>query len=145
MEANDHPDTRISETESFNRDLRYKRVWRSIAFLNIGIIITLSLIPGPEDIPSVSGLDKVMHILAYAFCMFWCNMCYRDRKNTMLFSAGLILMGVALEVVQGMIGYRMMSIYDMIANSVGVFSGLVLARTRLSMSLLYFEKRFLTS
>ena len=145
MAGNDHPDTCKSETGSFNRDLRFQRIWRSVAFMNIGIIIILSLIPGPEDIPQIFGLDKVLHIFAYAFSMFWCNMCYRDKKYIILFTTGLILMGMALEIVQGVIGYRMMSIYDMIANSIGVFFGLVLARTRLSLLLSYVEKRFIIS
>jgi VanZ family protein len=145
MTGNDCRDICMSEKDSINRDLKFQRVWRSVAFMNIGIIITLSLMPGPEDMPRILGLDKVLHILAYAFSMFWCNMCYRDKKYIILFSVGLIFMGIALEIAQGVIGYRMMSKYDMIANSIGVLFGLVLARTRLSMVLSYFEKNFLIS
>ncbi|MFC1838295.1 VanZ family protein [Thermodesulfobacteriota bacterium] len=145
MTGKEHPDIFKSEEVLFNKVLRFQRVWCSVAFMNIGLIIILSLIPGPEDIPRIFGLDKVLHIIAYAFSMLWCNMCYRDKKYIILFSVGLILMGIALEIVQGVIGYRMMSIYDMIANSIGVLFGLVLARTRLSLLLSYVEKRFIIS
>jgi len=133
------------ESELLGKDLRFLKTWRLIAFVNIGIIIYLSLTPTPEDIGQIFGLDKVLHVLAYSFSMFWSNLCYRRKKYIVLFSVGLILMGIILEIAQGMTDYRTMSPYDMIANSVGVFLGLVLARTRLSMMLSYIEKRFIIS
>lgn len=145
MKGKDNPGIIKHETGSLNEDLRFRGIWRIIAFMNIGIIIILSVVPGPEDMGQIIGLDKLMHVFAYTFTMFWCNMCYPEKKYIMLFSAGLILMGIALEIIQGLTEYRMMSSYDMIANSIGVFLGWLLARTRLSMLLSYVEKRFLIS
>jgi len=145
MTGKEYPDIFKNKEELFKKDLKFQRIWSSIAFMNIGIIIIMSIIPGPEDMPEIFGLDKVLHIFAYSFSMFWCNMCYREGKYLILFSTGLILMGVALETVQGLIGYRTMSIYDMVANGIGVFLGVILARTRLSMALSYIEERFIFS
>jgi len=131
------------EAVLLNMDLRFRVIWRGIAFINIGIIIILSVVPGPEDMGQIIGLDKLMHVFAYAFAMFWCGMCYTEKKHIIMFSAGLILMGGGLEIIQGLTGYRMMSFYDMIANSIGVFLGWVLAGTRLALLLSYVEKRLI--
>ena len=140
-----NPEAYTDDPEPLNRGLRFSGVWRFIAFLNIGIIIVLSVIPGPEHIGDIFGLDKILHIFAYGFTMFWCSICYPERKYILVFSSGLILMGIVLEIVQGLTGYRMLSVYDMTANSIGVFSGWVLARTRLSLLPSYIEKLFITS
>lgn len=123
-----------------DKSLRFLGVWRFIVFLNIGTVIYLSLMPAPEQMGQFFGMDKIMHILAYSFCMFWAGLCFKGKKNTVIFSTGLILMGIMLEIVQGMTGYRSMSIFDAAANSVGVFTGIMLGRTRLGMLLSYVEK-----
>lgn len=133
------------EAASLDMELRFLVIWRIIAFMNIALIIFLSIVPGPKDMGQLIGMDKLLHVLAYAFTMFWCRMCYSEKKHIIMFSIGLILMGGTLEIMQGLTGYRMMSAYDMIANSIGVLLGLVLARTRLSMLLSNVERLFINS
>ena len=122
--------------------LRYRKIWRSIAYIIIVIIIVLSLIPDPGKITPFSASDKLMHFLAYAFSMLWFGFCFR-REKLFLIGGGLIFLGIVLEVAQGQTGYRTMSLYDIFANCLGVFTGLLLSFSRLSNALQYIEQRLL--
>ena len=131
-----------SDTNPVEGELRFKKIWRSIAWLIIIAIIVLSLIPSPEEITPFSASDKLMHALAYAVCMLWFGLCFK-RKKLFIIGAGLILLGIALEIVQGQTGYRTMSFYDIIADCIGVLIGLLLSFSPLSRSLQYIEQWFL--
>ena len=122
--------------------LRFKNIWRLIAYLIILTIIVLSLIPDPEKITPFHASDKIMHALAYAFAMLWFGFCFKGKK-LFISAAALILLGIVLEIVQGQTGYRTMDFYDGVADCVGVFTGLMLSFSRLSNALQYFEQRFL--
>jgi len=54
---------------------------------------------------------------------------------------GLIVLGFSLELMQGLIGYRTMEYWDMLANVTGVLIGWLLSKTRLSSILIYLENR----
>ena len=136
------PDLDPSDTIPAEKSLRFKNTWRSIAYVIILIIIVLSLIPDPEKFTPFSASDKLMHALAYAVCMFWFGLCFK-RDKLFHIGAGLIILGVALEIVQGQTGYRTMSFYDIVANCVGVFIGLAFSFSRLSNALQYIEQRFM--
>ena len=64
-------------------------------------------------------------MLAYAALMFWFCQLY---LNKILYGAGFIAMGVALEVLQGMSGLRSYEMLDMLANAAGVILGWLAAR-----------------
>jgi glycopeptide antibiotics resistance protein len=64
-------------------------------------------------------------VLAYALLMFWFCQLY---LNKILYGAGFIAMGVALEVLQGMSGLRSYEMLDMLANAAGVILGWLAAR-----------------
>ncbi len=135
-------DMNPSETISDQVGLRYKNIWRSIAYLIIVIIIVLSLIPFPEKITPFSVSDKLMHAIAYAVSMTWFGLCFRGRKLFMI-GSGLIFMGIFLEIIQKQTGYRNMSFYDIVANCVGVLIGLMFSFSRFSNALQYIEERLL--
>ena len=123
-------------------ELRHKNIWRSIAWLIILVIIVLSLIPDPEDLTPFSASDKLMHALVYAVSMLWFGLCFK-KERLFIIGAGLVLLGIALEIVQGQTGYRTMSLNDIIANCIGVFIGLLISFSHVSKSLHYIEQRFL--
>lgn len=64
--------------------------------------------------------DKIGHFASYAVLMSWFCQLYRRR---IFYAAGFILMGVALEFVQGQLGYRSYEEADMLANALGVLLG----------------------
>lgn len=74
-----------------------------------------------------AGNDKVGHFIAYATLMF--NLGLITLKNrTHLWYAVLfsVAYGALMEGLQGLVPGRMMSAYDMLANTLGVSIGLVL-------------------
>lgn len=141
-ENNRNQDTGLSCTKPVERALRLKNIWRSIAYLIVLVIIMLSLIPDPEDMTPFSASDKLLHTLAYAVSMIWFGLCFK-RERLFSIGAALVLLGIILEVIQGQTGYRSMSLYDIVANCVGVLIGLMLSFSPLSRLLQYIEQLFL--
>jgi VanZ family protein len=71
--------------------------------------------------------DKLGHLLAYGTLMFWFCVLYRPLRVRALYAAGFVAMGIALEFVQGWLGYRDFDVMDMAANTAGVAIGWILA------------------
>jgi glycopeptide antibiotics resistance protein len=55
--------------------------------------------------------------------MFWFCGLYRPLRVRAFYAAGFIAMGIALEFVQGWLGYRSFEVADMVANTAGVGLG----------------------
>ncbi|HZM35842.1 MAG TPA: VanZ family protein [Burkholderiales bacterium] len=72
--------------------------------------------------------DKVGHLLAYAALMFWFSQLYLSRSLRLIHAAIFLLMGIGLEVLQGISGLRTYEIMDMLANTAGVLLGWLAAR-----------------
>jgi VanZ family protein len=72
--------------------------------------------------------DKAVHFTAYFILSALVVAAFRARKKALLAMLGLIAMGAALEVIQGMIG-RDMSARDELANSLGVIAGAIVVWT----------------
>ncbi|MFQ5716897.1 MAG: VanZ family protein [Nitrospinales bacterium] len=88
--------------------------------------VYLSLTPSP---PSV-GLTRsgfFLHFSGYALLMGWFATLYRPRFHLQL-GMRFVAMGVCLELLQGMTGFRTFEYSDLFANGVGVLLGWSLAR-----------------
>ena len=55
--------------------------------------------------------------------MFWFCVLYRPFRVRAFYATGFIAMGVALEFVQGWLGYRSFEVADMLADTLGVALG----------------------
>jgi VanZ family protein len=66
--------------------------------------------------------DKTVHFTAYFIVSWLAVTALKSRATALWAMLGLIVMGGALEIVQGLIG-RDCSIYDEIANTLGVLAG----------------------
>ena len=86
-------------------------------------IVWLSLTPSPPSV-DFSHSDKLGHLAAYALLMFWFARLY---KNRIAYAAGFIAMGIGLEFAQGALGHRTSEVFDMFANTIGVFMGWIAA------------------
>lgn len=124
-----------------NPQLKYSPLWLTLGGLLIALIWYLSLMPDPPDTGIDNG-DKIEHLLAYGMLMSWFAQIYIQWKPRLRLMLGFILMGVLLEVLQGMTGFRTYSYADMAANSGGVFIGLLLSQGPLARLLQQFEQRF---
>ncbi len=67
--------------------------------------------------------DKALHFTAYAGLAVMTTMSVRADRRAVWWALALVLMGGALEIVQGMTG-RDADIFDEIANTLGVIAGL---------------------
>lgn len=85
-------------------------------------IVWLSLAPALPEVDLAHG-DKLGHFVAYGLLMFWFAQLYRARKVRIAYAAGFIAMGIALEFVQGALGYRTYDWLDMGASTLGVLGG----------------------
>ena len=69
------------------------------------------------------GEVKVGHFLAYAWLMFWYSQLYERLRTRALIALGFVLMGVALEYLQGLTPHRTFGYADMRDNAIGVAAG----------------------
>ena len=90
-----------------------------LGWIWVAATVWLSLTPSPPQVEFRES-DKVGHVLAYGLLMFWFAELYARR---LFLALGFIAMGVGLEFVQGMLGYRTFDVLDMLANTVGVVAG----------------------
>ena len=104
--------------------LYYRWLWQLIGAVMILAVITVSLLPSPPQ-PPVMQWDKLQHLAAYTVLMLWFGQLDAGRLR---WSGWLIMLGILLEIVQGLSGYRSFEFADMLANPLGVFIGLGLVR-----------------
>jgi VanZ family protein len=119
--------------------LQWLTLWLTIAWLLVGALVYLSLMPAPPEIDMSEG-DKAAHLLAYAVVTLWFVQIYEARRARMAIAGGLVLLGVTLEFLQGYSGYRSFELADMAANASGVVLGWVSAPPRTPNVLLHIER-----
>lgn len=100
--------------------LRLRPLWLAIGWGLVMLVIYLSLTPQPPRLDADYG-DKVGHLLAYGVLMGWFSQLYSNRRRPL--ALALFALGVVLELIQGMIGYREASLADAAANGLGVIAG----------------------
>ena len=103
-------------------------------------VVVLSLIPVEVDLGEDS--DKVAHFFAYGSLSLWFGMIFAGRGRQLGIAVAFAALGVALEFLQGMTGYRTFSIADMIANAMGAALGWGLAQTPLKNGFAWIERFF---
>ena len=111
-----------------------------MGWLWVAVILYLSLTPHPPEPVSFVGADKLEHAFAYAMLMLWFCQIYVQRAVRAGLSLALVAMGVGVEILQGMSGYRNFEYADMLANSTGVLVGWGIAQTRLGRTLTILER-----
>ena len=94
--------------------------------------------------PQIEYGDKIGHLLAYASLTGWFSQLYVRFSTQLWIFLAFVLMGVGLEIIQGMGGVRMFEYADMLANTLGASLGWILSRTWLSGSLVKVDQ-FLSS
>jgi VanZ family protein len=103
--------------------LRYSRWWLGCGALLAALVIAGSLAPLRGF---ALGNDKAAHLCAYLVLALWFGGVYRPRRYPAV-AAALVALGLAVELLQGQIGYRRMDVADMGANAAGVLTGITLA------------------
>lgn len=109
----------------------FRQAWLALGGVWVAAIIYLSLVPHPPQPISFEYSDKLEHMLAYGLLMLWFCQIFSRPAHRILMAILLILLGIGMEYVQGMIGYRYFEFADMLSNSAGVLLGWALASTAL--------------
>lgn len=125
-----------------NPQLKYKLFWLMIGYVLVGYVIYSSLTSSPIT-ADIDYFDKYAHTFGYFVLMGWFMQIYHTKKSVLLCAAFLIFMGVGLEFVQGLTGYRYFDVNDMLANMTGVLLAGLLIKTSFPFALYYFESRVL--
>lgn len=95
------------------------RLWRFLGWSLVLVVVYLSLTPRPPPTNIELG-DKIGHLAAYAGLMgWWLQIHRRPERLALLF----VLMGLALEILQSLSGFRNGDVFDMAANTLGVGLG----------------------
>jgi len=84
-------------------------------------IIILSLIP-PQltHMPAVEHIDKVGHFIAYFSLMAWFAQIYHTSQQRFYCVLGFVLLGLGLEILQGLTSTREASWLDLLTNIIGI-------------------------
>jgi VanZ family protein len=85
-------------------------------------VVWVSLTPSPPEVDFVDS-DKYGHFLAYGALMFWFGQLYRRFWERVAYACGFTALGLALEALQGLLGYRTYDVFDLVANTLGVLMG----------------------
>ena len=105
-----------------------KTLYRSIFFLSLLIIFYLSLVPAAA-IPKIAALDflsdKLIHAVIFLFLSFVGLKCHFNISKTFLLIM-IFSFGFTIEVIHYYDPYRFFEIADLIANLIGILTGLVI-------------------
>jgi VanZ family protein len=125
------------------RGFRRPWLWLGLWLLMLAAVVVTSLMAASDlPPPPFDGVDKLEHFLGYFVLSAYAVMLFAQRRGQAVVAAGLIALGVGLEVAQGALTVsRQADSADALANSLGVLAGLVLAPTPISRGLLWLEAR----
>lgn len=115
-----------------------RRVWLLLGWGMVFSVFVLSLIPLNVDLEE--GRDKIAHSIAYGSMAFWFAMLFQGRARQVGIAVAFVAMGVGIEFLQRMTGYRSFDVADMIANGIGAVLGWGLAQTPLGNALAWAER-----
>ena len=102
------------------KTLRLSSQW--LFWPGVALIIWGELTPRPPDLSGFLAWDKAEHFTAYFGLASMLTMILGLRPRLALAIGGVILLGGALEILQGYTG-RDPDIFDFVANSIGALSG----------------------
>ncbi len=118
------------------------RLWFGIAYAMLAVVAVLSLMPDP---PGAGVSDKLLHFTAYAGLSAGFSTLVRFHRQLLWVVVGLIAYGILIEFLQGLTGYRFMETLDVLANSAGVMTGLLVRLTPLPRWFRRLESRLFTA
>lgn len=106
--------------------VRHPRSWLVIGWVLILLSFYFSLMPA-ASLPDVGVSDKMEHAAAYAILAVWFAGLY-PRSRYIVIGGALFAMGVVIEIAQGAMHVgRQADVKDVIANTIGIIAGLLLA------------------
>jgi VanZ family protein len=113
------------------REFKRPGLWLGIWLFGWLLCVVLSLIPPPQVGIDLPQGDKLGHLLAYALLSVWSVWIFASRRSHWKATLSLVLLGILMELAQGALtSDRMMDGRDILADTLGVLSGQLLALTQ---------------
>ena len=104
-----------------------RRFWKLVFWSGVAAVCTASLLP--QQVLARPGVsDKLLHVAAYFILMAVSYPAYGTRAGERRIVAGLVVLGLALELVQTVSPLRVMSVADAAAGAAGVALAMLAAR-----------------
>lgn len=119
--------------------LRWRLLWRAIGWLLVAVIVATSLLPIQQPL-AVPASDKWQHFVAYAVLTSWFCFLYRRPRHLRIAVASVAL-GVLIELLQPLTGYRQAEWLDVLADMGGALIGYAACGTRFAEVLLRLENK----
>jgi VanZ family protein len=104
----------------------FRRLYRVAFYAGLVLVIALSVMP-QDAMPTTGMWDKINHALAYAALALAGGLGFLGLRAMILVALGLLLLGAGLELVQSVLPDRTASLYDLLANAVGIVLGSLVA------------------
>lgn len=115
--------------------LRYARRWRVASFFLLLFVLASTLMPVMWFWPDRRGLltwfigvDKWLHGITFVCLALWFTGQYRQESYWRI-GVGLIAFGMLIEACQRLVTYRSADWFDIVANTIGIVTGLLIAMT----------------
>lgn len=106
--------------------VRYARLELLTGWVMVLVVIVVCLVP-QQELPKTGLSDKTEHFIAFCGLMLWFAGLY-PRSRYLLIAGVLFVLAVAIEVAQHTMGLgRHGDVMDVVADSIGIVLGLVLA------------------
>lgn len=97
-------------------------------FFLVGIsLVVLFSVASEADMPQALGGDKLWHVLAFGFLGLMSAFACPNGRRLAIIVVGLVVFGLGIELTQFIMPGRSADLGDIIANLLGISSGLVLA------------------
>lgn len=107
--------------------LRYTKSWQVAGILVLIGVLVAALSPAMPELQQAKLLtDKSMHGLTFAFLTVWFSGQYARRSYWRL-ALGMLAFGGLIEVCQRMLTYRSAEAMDLVADTIGIAAGLLVA------------------
>lgn len=131
--------------------LRYARHWQLGSVILLLLTLIAALMPAAvwfwnDDLPVVAWLkhvDKWAHGLTFVVLTVWFCGQYA-RSSYWRIAIGLLAFGVLIELLQGLVSYRLAEWYDLGADAIGIAVGILIAMAGLGGWCLRLEARQLS-
>jgi VanZ family protein len=104
---------------------KYEKVFRTLFLLYLTVILILATIKRPDVI--TTGFDKFEHIAAFIVFTFLMYFSFNKVNYITIFLTGLGY-GILIEIIQHFLPYRVADVMDIIANIIGLLTGLLMIK-----------------
>ena len=98
-----------------------KKQFKAIFFIAVAVVLYKALTPSTgAPLFYFKNMDKVLHASAFFVLSFLLNRSSSSIKKRIRNVSALLLFGIFIEIAQSFTDYRTPSVYDVIADLVGI-------------------------